>query len=181
MVDGSSSLSRRNAWRNVRPTPLKQASIMWCVFSPVMVTADSRLETLRQRLEEVRHQLGRQATHGFARELAFEHAEGAPGRIDGDAHLRLIHGQYELITRNAHLVAERHVKGFANASAQSSTVWCSDCPWHLSSSESCCVGDLLEHVIEETDAGGNGDRRGGVHRDVDVGLLRRTGSSRGAP
>ena len=38
LVDGSSSPSRRNAWRSARPTPLKQASIMWCVFSPVMVT-----------------------------------------------------------------------------------------------------------------------------------------------
>jgi hypothetical protein len=27
-----------NAMRSARPTPLKQASIMWCVFSPVMVT-----------------------------------------------------------------------------------------------------------------------------------------------
>src|SRR5688572_15767041 len=34
-VLGSSVSVMRIAWRNARPTPLKQASIMWCVFSPL--------------------------------------------------------------------------------------------------------------------------------------------------
>ena len=34
-VLGSSVSVTRIAWRSARPTPLKQASIMWCVFSPL--------------------------------------------------------------------------------------------------------------------------------------------------
>src|SRR6185437_2897863 len=37
-VLGSSRLSRRSAWRSARPTPLKQASTIWWLFSPVTLT-----------------------------------------------------------------------------------------------------------------------------------------------
>ena len=86
---------------------------------------DRGLETLGQRLEEMRHELGGQAADGFTRELAFEHAVRAAREVDGDAHLRFVHGQHEAITRDAELGAERFTECLADASAQSSTVWCS--------------------------------------------------------
>ena len=55
-------------------------------------------------------------------------------------------------------------------------------PWHELEREAAVFGELLEHVIEEADAGRNGDRRGGVeiHRDVDVGFLGRAADRRAA-
>ncbi len=53
--------SRRSAGRSARPTPLKQASIMWWVFSPRTDQVQRAAEAVGQRAEEMRHQFGRQA------------------------------------------------------------------------------------------------------------------------
>ena len=80
---------------------------MWCVFSPCDLHVDRRAEALRQRAEEVRHQFGRQAADGFARELAFEHRVGAAGQVDGDLRRASSIGSRKPIARDAALVAER--------------------------------------------------------------------------
>ena len=130
---------------------------MWCVFSPVDGDVDRGLETLGQRPEEVRHELGGQPADGLARELAFEHAVGAAREIDGDAHLRLVHGQHEAVARDAELVAERLAQRFAERQrAVLDGVMLVDLEIAVAlelEREAAVFGDLLEHVIEEADAG----------------------------
>ena len=109
--------------------------------------------------------------HGLAREPAFEHAEGAPGEVDGDAHLRLVHREHEAIAGDAHLVAERHAQGLAQRQrAVLDGVVLVDVEISVAlefEREAAVFGDLLEHVVEEANAGRNGDWRGvvEVHRD----------------
>src|SRR5688572_32315454 len=72
------------------------------------------LETLGQRLEEMRHELGRQAADGFAREFSFEHTIGAARKIDRDAYLGFVHRQHETVARKAELGAESLAQRFAD-------------------------------------------------------------------
>ena len=157
LVVGSSSPSRRNAMRSARPTPLKQASTMWCVFSPVDADVDRRPRRLGQRAEEVRHELGGQSADGFARELAFEHAIGAARKIDGHLHLRFVHGQQEAVARDAELVAQRLAQRLAERErAVLDGVVLVDLQIAVAvelEREAAVLGELLEHVIEEADAG----------------------------
>ena len=75
-----------------------------------------------------------------------------------------------------------------SASAQSSTVWCSStCRSPLQSSvqrEAAVLGQLLQHVVEEADAGADADRALGIQVDADADAgfpgLRAT-AARGAP
>ena len=79
---------------------------MWCVFSPITLTWIAAPSVSRQRAEEMRHELGGEAAHLRARELAFEHGIGTAGQVDGHLHARLVHGQQEAVARDAALVAQ---------------------------------------------------------------------------
>ncbi len=89
LVLGSSLPSRAIAWRSVRPTTLKQASIMWCALSPRTRQVQVRAQRVAQRAEEMRHQFGRHVADALAREAAFEHEVRAAGQIERGAGLRL--------------------------------------------------------------------------------------------
>src|SRR6185312_13930694 len=131
-------------------------------------------EGLRERAEEVRHQLGGQATHGLPVEAAGELREGAARKVDGDLHPRLVHRQQETVAGDAHLRAERPPQSLSEREpAVFHGVMLVDLEVALAREierKAAVLGELLQHVIEEPDARGDPDRSRVVQVDAHVDL-----------
>src|SRR5688572_26463839 len=139
---------------------------------------DRGLEALGQGAKEMRDELRWQAADGLAREFALEDSIGASGEVNRHAHLGFVHGQHEAITRNAELGAQCSAQRIAE---RQRTIFDGvvfvDLQVTLAlelERKATVLGELLQHVIEEADAGGNGDGCGGIqtHGNLDVGFLR---------
>ena len=111
MLLGSSVPRTRKARRKARPTPLKHASTMWCVFSPRTSTwiAAPRLSA-SERKKWGTSSVGKPPT-AVALEPAGEDRIGAAGEVDGDLRECLVHRQHEPEASDAALVAEGFPQG----------------------------------------------------------------------
>ncbi len=90
-VVGRSSPSRRNACLQ-RTADAFEAGLDHVVrVLTLHAHLKRRAEGVGERTEEVRDELGRQATHLIAIELAFERCVRAAGEIDRDLRLRFVH------------------------------------------------------------------------------------------
>ena len=94
-----------------------------------------------------------------ARERHIEDQAGAAGEIDHHARQRFVERHIGVaVAAHALLVAERLASACPSVMPTSSTVWCASMcrsPLRLDLEiDHAVTGDLIEHVIEETDAGG---------------------------
>ena len=114
----------------------------------------------------------------LAAELAFEHGVRAAGKVDRDLRLRFVHRQQEAVARDAGLVAQRLAQRLAERErAVLDGVVLVDVQVALAGElqrEAAVLRDLLEHVIEEADAGRhlNGVRGIEVDGYLDLRFLR---------
>ena len=126
---------------------------------------------LAERAEKVRHHLGRQAADFAAPELAFEHGIGPAADIQCDLRLGLVHGQQETEAADTAFVAKRGFDGFAERQRDVfHRVMFVDLEIALAAKherETAVARNLVEHVIEETDAGVDFDRVARVQIDRD--------------
>src|SRR5262249_52048001 len=129
-------------------------------------------------MEEMGHQLGWQPTDLLAAKTAFKHRKCAPGQIDRDLCLRLIHGQQKAVTRDSHFrtqsLAQSLAEGKRTILDGVVLVDLQIAPAGQLERKAAVFAQLLEHVIEEPDTGGDLDWRGLVETDADrnVGLPR---------
>ena len=108
---------------------------------------------------------------------------GRPDRSIATCACAFVHRQQEAVAADAALVAEcAAASASPSASAQSSTVWCSSmCRSPGSSScerEAAMLGELLEHVVEEAEAGVHADRAVAVQVDARRGCRSRVCGAR---
>ena len=176
LVLGSSVPSRRIAWRKLRPTPLKHDSIMWCVFSPCTRDVQRRSQRLRQRPEEMRDEFSGQLADAFAIEASFPDEVGPARQIERDLRAGLVHRQQESVARDAAFVAERFAqRGAQRQGAIFHRMMLVDLQIAAAfevERKAAVLCDLLEHVIEEAQTGGDRDRTCArqVDFDPDVGF-----------
>src|SRR5258706_5987830 len=133
-------------------------------------------EDITQGAEKVLQQLGWQRDHLCAANLPLKGEIGAARQIDGDLRFRLIHRQQEAIAADACLVAKGLTQGLAQGQgAVLDGVMLIDPQVALAvqlQAKSTVPGELLEHVIEEANAGvdANGAVAVEFHARVDGGF-----------
>ncbi len=126
----------------------------------------------------MRDQLGRQFAHPFAIEASLPHEERPAREVESDLCLGLVHGQQKPVACNTALIAQRLAQsGSQSQSAILDRMMLIDVQIAGATQVECeaaMLRDLLQHVIEEPQAGG--DRARAVARqievDVDVRFLR---------
>ena len=123
-------------------------------------------------LEEFAHQLGVEGPDLGRGKLGAEHQERTPGDIYGDARQRLVHRQQAIgVAGQPALVAERLFERLAERDADVLDgvviVNMQIAPGAHRHVDERVPGELVEHVIEEADAGGDLGRAGTVEIDLD--------------
>src|SRR5690606_2967767 len=112
---------------------------------------------LGERAEEVRHELGRQLADALPRERALEDEIRPAAEIDRDLRVRLVHRQQETVPADAAFVAERALQRFAERERDVlDRMMLVDLEVAAAldlEREPAVLADLLEHVVEEADAG----------------------------
>src|SRR6266404_5684796 len=134
--------------------------------------------------EEMGHEFGRQLADALAVEPPAPHEIGPAGNVEGHLRLGLVHREQKPVARDAALVAQR----LAQRSAQGERavldgvvfVYLKIALARYIQRESAMPRDLLQHVIEETQAGADGAWAfaGQVQFDDDVGFLGRPPDAR---
>ncbi len=128
-----------------------------------------RSQGLGQRREEVADHFSRHFTDRIPREVRIEHQIAAPGQVYADLCLALVHRQQEAVPGNAALVVQRRAQGGAQTDRDIlDRVVFVDVQVAFATQGKCkstMTRDLLQHVIEETDAGGDVLRAVGVQVD----------------
>ena len=108
----------------------------------------------------------------LARKRTVEHEERPAAEIDRYLDVRLVHRQQEPVTLDAALVAERALQRLAEGErAVFHSVMLVDVQIARARQlqrEAAVLRDLLQHVIEEADAGGDTNRRLVIQPDLDV-------------
>lgn len=115
---------------------------------------------LRQRLEELAHQLGVEGADLRRGKIDVPHEEGSAGNIDGGLGHRLVHGKIERgITGNAAPVAQRPGNGLADGDAGIfHGVMVIDMQIALNLDlhvDQRMAAELVQHMVEKSHAGGN--------------------------
>ena len=185
-VVGSSSPCRLNAWRSERATALKRHLDHVVRVLAAHADVNRGAERLRERTEEMRHELRRQVADAIARELRFEHEERPPAEIDRHLGVRFVHRQQEAVALDAAFVAERLAQRLAERQRDVlDRVVLVDVQiaraLHVEL-EAAVLAELLEHVIEEAETGLRARLGFAVEIDGDanVGLARAPLHGRGA-
>src|ERR1700733_4567015 len=154
-----------------------------CVL-PAHRQMQRRAEALCQGAKEVRHQLAGQLADLFAAEVTLEHEVGAAGQVDRDLRLALIHRQQKTVAADPGLVAERLAQRLADGQrAILDRVMLIDVQIPAAAQlqlKAAVPGELLEHVIEESDAGLDvtAGRTVELELQLDVGFARLTAQLR---
>ena len=114
-------------------------------------------------------QVGAVVADEGGREGPFEHREGTAGQVDGDGRIGLVHGQDEAVAGDTAAFAQRLLQGLAEGDGRVLDgvvrVGVQVAFAGQAQGEAAVGGDLLQHVVEEADAGGDGDGAGGVEID----------------
>ena len=113
--------------------------------------------SVRKRAEEVFHHLGAEIAHALVGEVSFIFQVRTSGDIHRAARQALVHRQNKAEAVDAALVAERQLQGFAQRQAGIfHGVVIVDIQVALNRdlhTEAAVRGDLIQHVVKETDAG----------------------------
>src|SRR5690606_1245160 len=122
--------------------------------------------------EEMRHELRRQLADALARERPFEHEVRPAAEVDRDLGGRLVHRQQEAVASDAALIAERALERLAERERdvldRMVLVDVEVAAAFDLEREPAVLADLLEHVIEEADAGPRDRLRLAVEIDLDA-------------
>src|SRR5882672_7073910 len=107
----------------------------------------------------MRHELRGESANLLASKAPFEQSEGTPGQVYRNLRFGLIHRKQETIARNADLCAERLPQRLTYSKrAVFNRVMLVNLQVALAGQlerKSAVLVQLLEHVIEKTDAGGH--------------------------
>ncbi len=114
----------------------------------------------------MRYELCRQAAHGFPRKAPGKLRKRPPRQINRHLRLRFVHGEEKAVARDAHFRAQGTAQGLTERKpAILDGMMLVDLQIALAGElhcESAVFGELLQHVVEETDARRDLNGRGGV-------------------
>src|SRR6056297_493342 len=180
MTDSQGALGGRNPaagpaaqGRTKRAADALEAGLYHVVgILSAQIDVQGAFERLGQGCEEMRDHFSVQAADRLAREGPVEDKGRTAGEVDGDPGQRFVHRQGEAIAADAGAIAKRTMQGLTKGEcAVLDRVVLVDVQVTGAiefQAEAAVSGNLLEHVIEESDAGRDRDRLRGIQIDFDL-------------